>query len=88
MTADVKTLKPHGVFPMHTLVEIANDPDILAVQIVCHWKPDKQYAKGYTTCAWTKGLTNQSMVFGAHALQLDTDQHVFPHRHNSDEINY
>ena len=85
---EVKAFRARGEFPIQSLIEIANNPDIEGVQIICHWKATEKTPGGEITVGWTPGISNAHQVYGARVLQVDLDTEIIGHRHNSDEIDY
>lgn len=71
---EVKAFRGVGEFPKEMLIEIAENPDLIAVQIVGHWKATEKSPEGSTTVGWTDGLNSRDMIFGARHLMLRSDE--------------
>ena len=71
---EVKAFRGKGAFPKEMLIEIATNPNLVAFQIVCHWKADEKNPEPYTTAGWTNGMNGRDMIFGARHLMLSADE--------------
>lgn len=71
---EVVAFRGKGVFPKEALIELAQNTDLLFVQIVCHWKGDEECPNGFTTVGWSPDLTNSAMIYGARHMMLTADE--------------
>ena len=72
---DVKAFRGKNIaWSKEQLIDLATNPQLEHVQVVCHWRPDKDNPEGFTTVGWSPGMTNSAIIFGARHLMLASDE--------------